>query len=99
MSTKKLRTVLESDVGPTTFGLFIRVARHSLGLSQVEMARTLGVSKGTLCDIEKGRQLVSPQLAVKVAKKAGLSEKLAVQACLQDQVNKVKLGLTVKLVA
>lgn len=63
------------------------------------MAKKLGVARGTLCDIEKGRQLVTTTLAVKVAKKAGLSEELAVRACLQDQVNKVNLKKKVELVA
>lgn len=99
MTTKKLIPLLEKDVGPLTFGMFLRVARTSLGLNQSEMARKLGIARGTLCDIEKGRQLVSATLAVKVAKKAGLSVELAVKACLQDQVNKAKLRRRVELVA
>jgi hypothetical protein len=31
---------------------------------------------------------VSTELAVKIARKAGLPEKMALQACLQDQVRK-----------
>jgi DNA-binding XRE family transcriptional regulator len=99
MTIKRLLPVLEKDTGPLTFGMFMGVARQSLGLSQVEMAKKLGIARGTLCDIEKGRQLVSTTLAVKVARKAGLSEELAVRACLQDQVNKVKLKKKVELVA
>ena len=99
MTTKRLGPILERELGPINFGAFLRVARGSLGLSQAELARQLGIARGTLCDIEKGRQLVSPELAVKVARKAGLSEVLAVQACLQDQVNKIKLKRRVELVA
>jgi len=99
MSTKRLLPTLEKDVGPLTFGMFLRVARNSLGLNQAGMAKKLGIARGTLCDIEKGRQLVTTALAVKVARKAGLSEELAVKACLQDQVNKVKLKRRVELVA
>ena len=99
MTTKRLLPLLEKELGPVTFGMFLRVARNSLGFSQVEMARKLGLARGTVCDIEKGRQLVSTSLAVKVARKAGLSEELAVKACLQDQVNKVKLKRRVVLVA
>jgi len=99
MNTKRLIPLLEKKIGPLTFGMFLRVARNSLGLSQVAMAKQLGVARGTLCDIEKGRQLVSVALAVKVAKKAGLSIEVAVEACLQDQVNKARINKRVCLVA
>ena len=99
MTTRRLLPILEKDLGPFTFGMFLRVARDSLGVSQAAMARKLGIARGTLCDIEKGRQLVSPALAIKVARKAGLSEVIAVTACLQDQVNKTKLKRRVELVA
>lgn len=90
---------LRRPVGPLTFGMFLRAARAALGLSQVEMAKELGISRGTLCDIEKSRQLVSPALAVKIAKKAGLSKALAVKACLQDQLDKANIKMTVELSA
>ncbi len=97
MITKKLLPILEKKIGPLTFGRFCSVARTSLGLTQFEMAEKLGIARGTLCDIEKGRQLVSCKLAVKIARQAGLSEKLSVKACLQDQVNKTKLNFKVQL--
>jgi DNA-binding XRE family transcriptional regulator len=100
MSTKKrAMVVLEKNLGPLTFGMFLQVARKSLDLSQAEMARQLGMSRQALCDIEKGRQLVSPALAVKIAKKADLSPTVAVKACLQDQLRKAKIKLNVELSA
>jgi DNA-binding XRE family transcriptional regulator len=99
MSTnKRLKPLLEKEFGPLTFGVFLRAARGSLDLTQTEMAENLGIAKGTLCDIEKGRQLVSPALAVKIARMAGLSEAMAVQACLQDQLKKARISLDVDLV-
>lgn len=98
MSTKRLKPVLEKEFGPLTFGVFLRAARTSLDLTQTEMAEKLGIAKGTLCDIEKGRQLVSPTLAVKIARMAKLSEAMAVQACIQDQLQKAKISLDVDLV-
>ena len=95
MSTKKLSSTLEKELGPLTFGMFLRVARTSMDLNQSELAKKLGIAKGTLCDIEKGRQLVSPILAKRIAKKAGLSEQIAIQACLQDQLRKAKINLKV----
>lgn len=83
--------------GPLTFGMFLRAARTSKDMNQVEMAKFLKVSKSTLCDIEKGRQLVSPALAFKIAKKCKLSELLAVQAAFSDQLRKAKLPMLVEV--
>ena len=100
MTTRnRLLPLLEKDVGALTFGMFLRAARDVMDVSQAEMARRLKISRGTLCDIEKGRQLVSPTLAVRIAKVAGLSEALAVRACLQDQLKKANIKLKVSLVA
>ena len=67
MTTKvSLHTLLEKKLGPVTFGMFLRVARNSRGLSQTAMSRKLGIARGTFCDIEKGRQLVCVKLQLKV---------------------------------
>lgn len=84
MATKSLKSRLEKELGPMTFGEFLRVCRTSQDKSQVDMAKFLGVSKSTLCDMEKGRQGVSPKLAGEIAHKCGLSVELAVQLAVQD---------------
>jgi DNA-binding XRE family transcriptional regulator len=99
MTTKRLIPIFEKKFGPFHFGIFFSAARTTMGLTQAQMARKLGMARGTICDIEKGRQLVSPALAAKVAKKAGLSVELAVQTCLQDQLNKHKIKLNVRVEA
>jgi len=99
MTTKRLRSLLEEKIGPMTFGTFLVAAREKLGLTQIEMAKKLKMAPSTLCDIEKGRQIVTTVLAVKIAKMAGLSEKLAIKTCLQDQINKTKLPYEVELKA
>lgn len=102
MSTKKkASSLLKKEVGPLTFGSFLRAARTSMDLTQPEMAKKLGggVTKSMISDIETGRQLVSPKLAVSIAKKAKLSEKLAVKLCLQDQLNKAKIKMKVEVAA
>ena len=99
MTTEKRATdVLVKYTGPLSFGMFLRAARTSLDLTQPEMGKLLGISKANVCDIEKGRQLVAPELAKKIAKKSGLSEKLAVQACLQDLLKQAKIKYEVKLI-
>ena len=96
---KRALALLDRATGPLTFGMFLRAARTAMDITQTEMARRLGISRSTVCDIEMGRQLVSPELAVKIAKKAGLSTTLAVKACLQDQLKKAKIKLKVDLSA
>lgn len=54
MSTRKsLSKVLDKKLGAVSFGEFLRSARTMKDLSQTEMAKFLGISKSSLCDIEK----------------------------------------------
>jgi DNA-binding XRE family transcriptional regulator len=99
MTTKKASYLLKKDVGSLTFGTFLKTSRTSLDLTQAEMAKILKVTVSVICDIEKGRQLVSPSLALKIAKKAKLSEKLSVKLCLQDQLNKANIKMKVDIAA
>ena len=97
MSTKSLTKLLEKDLGPITFGGFLRAARTNKDLTQVEMAKFLKISKSTLCDIEKGRQVVSIELAAKIAKRCGLSVALAVEAAIRDHLSRSKLKLDIQI--
>lgn len=97
MSTKSLAKLLEKDLGPITFGGFLRAARTNKDLTQVEMAKFLKISKSTLCDIEKGRQIVSIELAAKIAKRCGLSVALAVEAAIRDHLSRSKLKLDIQI--
>ncbi len=91
----KFKAKLEKELGPITFAMFMRVTRNSLGLTQEAYGRKVGMSRANVCDIEKGRQLVSAELALKVARKAGFPEKFALQVCLQDQVRRA--GIDAKI--
>ena len=94
---KLLGPILEKKVGPVNFAMFVRVARTTLDLTQVQMAKKLGIAPGTLCDIEKGRQSVSVKFAVRIAKTAGLHVEHAVEMCLQDQLEKAGIKKQVRL--
>ena len=61
--------------------------RTTLGLSQVAMVKKLGISKSALCEVEKGHTLVSPEAAVRYAKKAGFS----ITVALEGPVCKINL--------
>lgn len=97
MSTKLARKVLEKRLGPITFGGFLRSARTMKDMSQVEMATFLGISKSSLCDIEKGRQIVSIELASKIANKCELFEDLAVKYAIMDQLRRAGLKYNVEI--
>lgn len=97
MTTKLARTVLESMTGAYTFAMFMRSSRTTLDLSQVEMAKKLGITRSSLCDVEQGRVLVSAATAVKYAKKVGFSQLVALEACIQDQLRKAHLHYDVTL--
>ena len=83
--------------GPLTFGDMLHSLRLCDEISQTEFAEKLGISRSHLCDIEKGRKLVSPQKAAEYAKTLQNSEVLFVQMALQDQVNQVGEPYIVKL--
>lgn len=100
MSTKsKASQFLEEKLGPMTFGEFVTSARELMDISQSELARKLKISRSMVCDIEKSRVLVSPKLAVRIARLAGFPEKFAVTYCLQDQLRKAKIKMQVRVEA
>lgn len=98
MSTKIKfgRGDLEKKLGPMTLASFLASWRESLGLSQVAFAKKLGISAANLCDIEKGRQLVSPKKAAQIAKKIGYSETVLVELVINEQLAAEGLKLRVK---
>lgn len=97
MSIKEARQIFEKINGPFTFATFMVGSRTTLNLTQVEMSKKLGISKAALCEIEKGRTLVSPEAAARYAKKAGFSDTVALEACFQDQLRKAKIKKRVKI--
>jgi DNA-binding XRE family transcriptional regulator len=50
----------------------IKTYREGLALSQIEMAKKIGVSAGFMHDLEKGRRKVSPQRALKLEIDVGI---------------------------
>ena len=85
--------------GPLTLGKFLQSIRLGEEMSQVEFADQLGISKSHLCDIEKGRKLVSPERAANYAKILRYSPKQFVRLALQDQVEKAGLKFKIKIEA
>lgn len=102
MTTKILaRNVLRKLLGQVSFGDMIHSYRLAQEYSQVEMAQILGISKQDLCNIEKGRKLVSVERAVTFANALEMSPKMFAQYALQDQLTKagIKGEIIIKDVA
>ena len=90
---------LERLVGPLTFGRMMESIRLCDELSQAAMARTLGISRQHLCDIEKGRRQVSAERAAQFASILGYSQHVFVALALDDQLRNAGLKMKVKIEA
>jgi len=103
MSTKKLsparKYLATLRNAPLSFGRLIESTRLCDEISQVELARRVGVSRAYLCDIEKGRRSVSPELAAHFAKELGYSVNQFVALAVEDQLKKAGFAFKVKLEA
>lgn len=100
MSTKKKMhgaEDLEKRFGKMTLGMFLRAFREADDLSQTEFAAKLGLSRANLCDLEKDRKPISPDRAVKLAKKLGVPETVLIQLAIQDSLRVAKLHYLVRL--
>lgn len=85
--------------GPLTLGRAIESVRKSEDLSQDECARKLGVSKSHLCDVEKGRKIVSPERAAKWARILGYPESVLVRLAIQGELDAAGLKYKVEIKA
>jgi len=98
MSVRNKKTMnLLDDLagGPLTFGDAVRAARDLIGVSQAQLAQRLGLGRQSVCDIEKGRALVSVGKAARIADALDHNRKLFVRLALQDQIAKAGLNLVV----
>ena len=91
---------LENVVGrPLTLGGLLESLRLSEEMSQAVFAKKLGISGSHLCDIEKGRKVVSPERAARFAKILGRSPQQFVRLALQELVNEAGLKMKVDVAA
>ncbi len=97
MTIKYSSKDLMKDHGPLSFAELISIQREDEGLTQVEMAKKLGISKQKLCDFEKGRRIPSAKTAADWAKKLKHPQEVWVQVVLQDQLRKDKLKFKVSV--
>ena len=104
MTIRKSRDSSESKFiesilgGPLTFGMAVEALRLRDEISQAAFARKIGISRQYLCDVEKGRRLVSLEQAARFAKALGHPPSVLVQLAIQDSVREsgLKLKVTVE---
>lgn len=76
-------------------GLLIEAIRQGEDESQATFSARLGISRSHLCDIEKGRKVVSPERAARFAELLGYSSDQFVRLALQDAVDRAGLRFRV----
>ena len=91
--------LLESLHGPMTLGDMIWSLRSCHEISQSEFAKTLGVSRSHLCDVEKGRKVVSPERAAAWAETLGFPPTVFVKLALQEQLDRAGVKMSVEVAA
>ena len=85
--------------GPLTFGRMIESFRKCDATTQEQLAHKMRISKAHLCDIEKGRRMVSPERAAKFARVMGYLVEQFVAVAIEDQLDKAGLKMKVLLKA
>lgn len=88
---------LEVKFGTMSVGLFIKSFREADDISQVEFAQKLKISRANLCDIEKGRKLISAERAAKFAKYLKVPEITLIKLALQDLLRVAHLNYQIDL--
>ena len=86
---------IEKDFGKLSFAKALQAHRLADETSLKDFAQFLKISPQSLCDLEKGRKIPSPERAARIAK--ALKEPIAywVSLALQDLLNEQKLNLVV----
>ena len=101
MTTKKKSLAmkfLEETAGrPLTFGGLLESIRVGEEMSQAAFAKKLDISPSHLCDIEKGRKVVSPERAVRFARVLGRSREQFVRLSLQELIDAAGLRMKVNV--
>lgn len=89
MTTKNkvsAKKAIRKITGPISFGEMLNSFRLSNEYTQVAMAKILGISKQELCNIEKGRKIVSVERAKNFAEALKMPSKVFAKYALQDQL-------------
>lgn len=84
---------------PLTLGGLLQSIRMGEEMSQAAFAKQLQISPSHLCDIEKGRKVVSPERAARFAAILGRPKQQFVRLALQGLVDETGLKMKVDVAA
>lgn len=84
----RAKDAIREITGPISFGRMLQGYRELQEYTQTQMADMLGISKQDLCNIEKGRKIVSVERAVAFAKALKMPPKVFAKYALQDQLDR-----------
>ena len=104
MNTKKkkskaVRFLEELNGGSLTIAQAINSSRLCEEISQAELGARIGASRAYVCDVEKGRRIVTPERALEFAVALGMPPNLYVRLALQDALNRAGINLSVSVEA
>lgn len=88
---------LASEFGHLTFADILLSYRVGEGLTQSELAETIGISTQRLCDFEKGRRLPGLRSAYEFAKRLGLHPETWVLVVIQDTLRRERINMKIEL--
>lgn len=97
MNQNTLNFLKSVDKSHLSLGAYIQAIRQGEELSQSAFAKTLGVSRQFMCDVEHGRRYLSPSMAANYAIKLGYSTKQFVRLALDDLLMREGLSFEVEI--
>ena len=96
MSTNILKDLIK-EFGDLSFADMIYSIRVTDEVLQADLARSIGISKGIMCDIEKGRRLPTVEQAKSMAEFLSYPVEGFLSILLQDQLRKANVPMKVTL--
>ncbi len=99
MSDKTIATLEKISKKKLTLGNLLWAIREGEEMTQKDFAALLEVSPQYLCDVERGRKIVSAKAAAFFAEKLGRPPLKFVRLALQDELNKFGLRFEVDIKA
>lgn len=81
-----------------TFGQTIRSLRECDEITQVDLARSLGVSRQFLSDVEHDRKFVGVEFAKKLSEALGYPVETFLQPLINDQLKKAGINCSVEVI-
>ena len=100
MSTKRIKYGVreaEKEYGPLTFAKVLESHRLGEEMSQKEFAELLAISQQSLCDLEKGRKIPTPERAARIAEKLEEPADYWIKLSLQDMLRAQHFNYEVNL--